>query len=323
VLIGSEKAAGILANLDEDQVEKITREIATIGGVTPQEATALYAEFYRLLGGSYSISGDAPVIYGGPDVAMGFLKTAFGEDKAQKILLRSVPDAGTTLGRKYFSFLENLDSSQINFLLNDESSATAALVLSRLDPTLAAKVLAASKNSEWKTDVAMRIARLNDVTPEVLQTVAESLRNKAEKASTGNEGGTLRVNGMEKLAAILNAGNLDTGEKIVESIAAQAPDLGEVLKEKLYTEELVVAGDDRKIADKLRTMDERSIVLLINNSSDAFRDKILSHISASRRALVREEESLIGAVPKKEVEDIKRSFLNWFTRTAGFILTVP
>jgi flagellar motor switch protein FliG len=307
ILLGHERASEIMGNLDEEQVLKISEEIATIAGVTKEEAASLYAEFSYIMGiGGEGFAGGAT--YGGIDAARRLLKNAFGEEKGERLFLKAVPDAG----ERHFDFLENLDSAQINFLLHDESPATAALILSRISAPLSAAVISASKDAAWRTQVMLRIAKIDEVMPEVLQSVADSLRKKAEKAQASNDSGMVKIDGAEKLAAILKAGSFSIGEKIIDEIAGVDAELGLTLKEKLLTENDVIEADDRKIADKLRACDEKNIVLILKNSSQEFREKILSNVSSSRRALIREEEVIMGPVLRSDADNAKKEFMAWF-----------
>jgi flagellar motor switch protein FliG len=69
-------------------------------------------------------------------------------------------------------------------------------------------------------------------------------------------------------------------------------------------------------------MDNRDIALLLKGRSLKFTEKILSNVSASRRAMIREEAEILGPVPKIEVEAAARDFLAWFRlgREEGKIL---
>jgi hypothetical protein len=77
ILIGGDEAAGILSQLDLDQVEALSREIATIRGISGEEAAEIFAEFRSLLPSSYGFQG---VSSGGVETARRLLYTAFGEE---------------------------------------------------------------------------------------------------------------------------------------------------------------------------------------------------------------------------------------------------
>jgi flagellar motor switch protein FliG len=154
----------------------------------------------------------------------------------------------------------------------------------------------------------------------VLEQAASALKEKARHISREDEGG--RIDGMNTLAAILKNGDFSFSGRILGELEDQNPDLGKDLRERLYTPEDVVNAEQRPLEEKLRTMTDREIAMLVKSASDLFSEKILSCISARRRALLDEEIESLGTVPKKETDKALRDFLVWFrqAREEGRIL---
>ena len=97
ILIGAEQAAKVLSNLEEEQVEKISAEIAGIKGINKDEASTIFAEFQGILAQNYGTGAT-----GGMEEARKLLYTAFGKDKGDEFLRRAVPQYRETS----FTFLE-------------------------------------------------------------------------------------------------------------------------------------------------------------------------------------------------------------------------
>jgi flagellar motor switch protein FliG len=302
ILIGSEEAAKILALLEPAQVEAIAREVASVKGISQKEAEEIHAEFRTLLATSYGLGG---LSQGGIEAARKLLYEAFGPEKGEVLLHHSVPDSR----ENPFGFLENYSGDQIAGLLRDESSAASALILSRLTPELSAATLAHIPR-EQKLEIVVRIARLEQTSPEVLERVAAALREKMRHV--GQDGMSSEVDGMTALAAILKHSDISFGDKILEELADHDPDLTRDLKDRLYTLEDIIKAEDRPLQEKLRAMSDRDIVLLLKGRSDDFIQKICSNLSSNRRSHVLEEASLIGKVPKKEADAVAQDFLAWF-----------
>jgi flagellar motor switch protein FliG len=313
ILIGGDKAAGILSRLDEDQVEAVSREIAGIRAIPAEEGEGILREFKALLSTSYPYGGAAS---GGVEEARRLLYAAFGPEKGEGILNKSVPASR----RNPFGFLEDLKPEQIALLLKNETVPASALVLSRLSPKFTALVLA-NTSPERKLDIIRRIARMGESPPEVLERVAEALREKARAfADPGTE--TLEMDGMKTLAEILKQGDYSFGDRILEELEEKDPELGKDLKERLYTLEDVIRAQDKPLQEKLRTMADRDIALLLKGKEPGFTGKILSNLSAQRQAAVREEGEILGPVPRKDADAATRDFLAWFrlSREEGHIL---
>ncbi len=315
VLVGVAEASRILAKLSPDQVEKVSREIATIRRIEDAEAESLLAEFRSLLSGG-GRAGAAGRPSGGVETAREVLRAAFGNEKGDALLVRAVPEAA----ENPFAFLEDFQGDQVSLLLKDESSATAALVLSRVSPKTAAAALAAMEPAK-RLDTLRRIGRLGKVDADVIDRVSAALRDKARQVGR-NEGAA--VDGRAALAEILKRADSSLGERLLDELEANDPELGKDLKERLYTLDDVIKAEDRAVQERLRSMEDRDIALLLKGRRPAFIEKILSNLSTTRRALVEEERTLLGAVPRKEADKVAKEFLAWFRlgREEGRILLV-
>ncbi|MDR0408827.1 MAG: flagellar motor switch protein FliG [Spirochaetaceae bacterium] len=312
ILIGPEQAAKVLSNLDEEQVEAISREIAAVRGITKEESAEVFAEFQGLLTSSLYYGGGA----GGVEEARRLLYAAFGPEKGEAFLRRSVPDARETS----FSFLENFSGEQIAMLLRDELPAAGAVILSRISPKLAAQTLACA-DADWRIETARRIGRLGKISPEALEKTAEALREKARKTGSAV---TNDVDGVGTLAAILKHSTVSFGDKILNDLSGEDPELSVKLKERLYTLEDVVKAEDKPIQKKLHIMSVQDIARLIKGQDSAFAEKILSNISSRRRAEVQDELSFMGPLSKRDSDTAVKEFMDWFRdeRESGQILMI-
>src|SRR3974390_2620283 len=88
VVIGDEASSNILRELDEEEVQQISKEIARVQSLTPEEAEGVLEEFYQM-----SVARDY-VIKGGIDYARRVLVNAFGSDSAQRMLDRLMKALG-------------------------------------------------------------------------------------------------------------------------------------------------------------------------------------------------------------------------------------
>ncbi|MDR2510292.1 MAG: flagellar motor switch protein FliG [Spirochaetaceae bacterium] len=312
ILIGAEQASKVLANLDAEQIEIISREIASVRGISSEEAESILDEFHSLLSGPYRFGGAAA---GGLDEARKLLYAAFGPDKGEEFLRRSV--RATSEG--IFNFLEDFSAEQVVSLLRDESPATGAMILSRLDPKLSAAVLSNSEE-QWRKEAVRRIGRLGRIAPEVLEAVAESLREKARHIGTAAS--QENIDGLGALAAILKHTDISFGDKILSELAESDSDLSRTVKERLFTLDDVIKAEDKPLQEKLQGMAAKDIAILIRGRPEEFSEKILSNISANRRAEVRAENDFLGPVPKKDSDAALNDFMTWFrdARESGAIL---
>src|SRR5580692_5253288 len=162
VMIGDEASSIILRQLDEEEVQEISREIARVGSLTAEEAECVLEEFYQM-----AVAHDY-VIKGGVDYARKILISAFGPDQAKRMLDRLM----RTLTSETLSFdaLQKTDPSQLAKFIHSEHPQTIALILSHLNPSQAAHLLF-SLPLELRSDVALRMASLDQISPEIISKI--------------------------------------------------------------------------------------------------------------------------------------------------------
>ena len=304
VLIGSDEASKILSRLESGEVEAISKEIVSIKSISPEEAEAVLNEFRSVFSPSFGYLGSSS---GGVEEARRLLYAAFGPEKGESLLIKAVPAAA----ENPFDFLSDFSGEQLTLLFRDESPAACAMVFSRLPSELSAAVLA-NTSPERKLEIVRRIARLKEVSPEVIEQTVAALKDKARHfgRNDAEQGG--KIDGKGVLAEILKHSDLAFGGRLLEELEENDPSLSHEMKDRLYTLEDVSGAADRPIQEKLRSMDDREIALLLRNRSQAFTKKITANLSLARAARVREESEIIGQAPKVETEAAAREFLSWF-----------
>jgi len=312
ILIGAAQASGILAELEPQQVEEISKEIALIKVIKPQERDEILAEFQTLFSRLFVFSGSSR---GGIETARRILYAAKGPEKGEALLNRAVPETKENI----FSFLEEFSTEQLVMLLKEESPQTSALILSRMPPKISAETISSLPPSR-KADILKRIANQQEVAPEILEQVSAALKEKVRNIAGAAK--DIKIDGMQALAAILKQGDYSFTDKLINEIEDMDPEIGQTLKDKLYTLDDVINAVDRPVQNKLKMMTDRDIAVLLKGRKGDFCEKILSCISAGRRKTVREEIEILGAVPKRECDAAAKDFLSWFraARENGEIL---
>ncbi|WP_296029266.1 flagellar motor switch protein FliG [uncultured Treponema sp.] len=298
VIVGIDEAAKILPHLTEEQTEKIIPEIASIQKITPEESASILEEFESLV--------EKAREEGGLETARNILTKAYGSEKAEDMLKKSVkyPDG------KPFDYLSDANAERIKVLIDGESDAVKSLVLSQIEPKKAAKVINLMDVDD-KKKIVLRLAKMKPVAPEVLAEIDKSLH---EKLLTQNTENSQNMDGRGVLAQILKRMNPSAENSIINTLSEQDPELGEDLRKRLFTEEDVIGSDDRFIQNYLHDMEDRDIAILIYGKNDAFREKILSNVSKNRRRVVLDEESMIHHLTKSDSEKITSSFYSVLRR---------
>ncbi|MCR4742693.1 MAG: flagellar motor switch protein FliG [Treponema sp.] len=293
LLIGEEQAAQILPHLNEDQIEKIIPEIASIRSVSKDEASVIMAEFSQLM--------EKTKTGGGVETAREMLEKAYGKERAEQMLKKAMP----LTTAKPFEYFEKTENERIYNLIKDENQGVQCMVLSYIPPKKAAAVIN-MMSPEDKKEVVLRLAKMGPVSPEVLRRVDQAMHEKSLHQTTEK---SEIIDGRNALAQILKKMDLSSENDILSYLSEDDPDLGKDLRNRLFTMEDVLNADDKFIQEKLHEMSEVDIAYLIADKNQDFREKILSNISAGRRSEVLDQEEILKPMRKRDVDFITQSFL--------------
>lgn len=300
LLLGQDEAAKVLRHMKPDEIEAISRHIAKIDRIDTVEANEILTEF------GWLVRTQGESLEGGPDTAERMLVAAFGAEKAKELLRKAVPES-----RRPFAFLNDFDAKQLIALFKDESAQVLAMILPYLEPKLASAVVSELSDGA-RTEVIKRIAKLDRMSPEVLERVEQVLRDKI--ARVGRPESAERVDGAAVLAGILKHVGGDLEGRILRGLEDEHPELSEDIRERLFTMDDVLRVPDRELQRKLREYDEKELALILKGKSQALRDKLLSNVSQSKRMLTLEEYDIMGTVRRDEVDKATRNFLAYFKR---------
>jgi len=292
--IGSERSAEIMRLLAPDEVEAIAAAIVTTGPLRPSDLEEVLREA--------SVPAHLRAVRGGPDVAREMLIAAFGQDEGERRFFRSVPNAPA----HHFAFLNDLEPTQLHAVVKDESAAAAALIIAHVSRELAAEVLKRLP-SESRSEIARRIARMGKLSRDVVVRVEEAVREKIRRQGRQVTQG---IDGPTTLAAMLRHMGPSAGDAIVEELREANVDLGESIREKLYTTDLLHELTDRHLADLLREFSDREIALFLKGKDEGLRSRIPRALSERRGASVSEEYAHLGAQARDEVDRVTREILD-------------
>ena len=246
IALGQDTTAEVMKYLSELEVEGIAQAIAEMDVVTTEQEDDVLEEFEQLLiAGKY-------VSQGGMDFARGALEKALGPRRAQGLL-----DRVTSTTSSGFYMLRNVDPNQIIPFIAKEHPQTISLILSQLDSSQAAGVLNGLPE-ELQSDVAYRIAMMENISPEVLRELEESL---AQDLQTILGGQITEIGGPKAVAEILNRTGRSTEKAVLERLDAQDPELAEEVRNQMFVFDDIAKLTDREIQMILREVDTKDLAV--------------------------------------------------------------
>jgi flagellar motor switch protein FliG len=289
VSMGTERAADVFRHLREDEIESLSLEMAKLQQVPLGMIEAVLEEFTATIQAYDSLSS------GGVDYAREVLERALGADRAAEIAGR----LSTLIEMRPFEFLRRTPAEQIVNFLRNEAPQTVALVVANLHTTLAANVLSALPEAE-QADIALRIARMGETSPEVVKQVEEVMKQKLANVDTLE----YRVaGGVKSLAEILNTVDRSTERNVLDSLSESDEELGAEVRRLLFVFEDITKLDDRSIQLVLRETDQKDLALALRGVSDEVKSRILSNMSERGAQMLTEEMEFQPPQRKRVVEE--------------------
>ena len=295
--LGRERAALVMARLEESEIDEITAEIVRLEHLDDRLAHGVMDEFYAA-----TLVAPSRAERGGRDFATQLLEASLGPERARGVMDR----LSTVLAGQPFEFLQNADARQVLSLLTGEHPQTVALVLAHLRPEHASAILAGLPG-DMQGEVAHRIALMERASPDVVAIVAENLLRKASTVLTTQE--TSAVGGVQPLVEIINRADPGTEKMILEGLEARDKDLAEEVRSRMFVFTDIVLLEDRAVQLVLRSVEGGSLAIALKNTTDEVKDKILTNLSERARENILEEIELLGPTRMSAVEEARATIV--------------
>ncbi len=296
ITLGPEASADILKRLPENEIQKITYEIANISTVTSEQRHSILQEFLEMN------KAKDYLLEGGLDYAKELLSKALGPQRAGEIL-NKVAEA-SQLNRP-FAIARKADAQQILNIINYEHPQTIALILCYLQVEKAAQIIS-ELPEEIQSEVALRIATMNTTSPDVIREIEKVLD---DKLSTIVKTETTVLGGIDTLVGILNQVDRTTEKNITESLQEQDYELAEKIKSCMFVFEDILTLDDVAIQRILRDVETKELALALKGASEEVANVIYKNQSKRAAASLKEDIEYLGPVRLTDVEKAQQQIV--------------
>jgi len=296
VLLGESTTAKVFKELEYSEVQELTKEISLVDVVQKEEAEQLLEEFYNMyLAQEYLAKG-------GIEYAKRVLAKSMPPEEARRMLDRLLKSLQST-GR--FSSLRKVDASQLSKLIQNEHPQTIALIMAQLDASQAAELLS-SLSEGLRAEVAMRLASLEEISPEVTARISAVLEEKLESLS-GYQ--TEELGGVKMVAEILNRMDRSTSKGILEMVERDNPELAASIRDLMFVFDDILLIDDMGIREILKNVDRKVLTMALKGTSEEMKEKFMRNMSERAQQLLLEEMDYLGPVRLKDVEAAQREIV--------------
>lgn len=298
VTLGEHAGAEVLKHLDEEEVALLGKEVARVPKISSEEAESILEEFYTM-----SMAQDY-VLKGGIDYARKMLVTAFGPDNAQRILDRLIKALGNEAAS--FDALQKADPQQLAKFIHSEHPQTVALILSHLNPSQAAGLLF-SLPPDLRADVSLRMANLDQISPEIISKIAGII---GQKLKALGELSRESYGGVRAVAEMFNRLDSTTSKDILDNMEGRDSTLAETIRHLMFVFEDLLLIDPAGIKEILGRIDRKGLTVALKGTSDQLKTHFLQCMSQRGAEMMREDMESLGPIKIKEVEAAQQQIIS-------------
>jgi len=293
VALGERLGGELLKQLNDEEVKAASKAIARLEKVTPSQTESVLEEFTQA-----AANGGR----GGFDTAKRMLANAFGPEGAKRIA-EHLPKQGKS-AHKGIETLQKADPLQLSRFIEGEHPQTIALILSHLSSSQAALLLG-NLPPELRSDVTLRIAQLDRVSPDVVSRVSVVI---TEKLKTLGELKVEAQGGPRSAAEILNRLDSAISEEILSGMHEEQQ-LVDIIRHFMFTFEDLLLLDSTAMKEVVAKIDRKLLVIALKGTSDQLKNHFLQCMSQRGAEMLREDMDAAGPVRIKDVEAAQQQIL--------------
>jgi flagellar motor switch protein FliG len=285
--LGEEHVSRVFEYMDEEEIRELSSTMAQLGTVSSNLVERLFSEFGERISSTGSLVGTF-------ESTERLLTKVLGEERVSLIMEEIRGPAGRTMWDK----LANVNEVVLANYLKNEYPQTVAVVLSKIKPDHASRVLA-SLPENFAMEVIMRMLRMEAVQKEVIDDVERTLRNEFMSNLARSQGRDAH----EMMAEIFNNLDRSTEDRFIQMLEDRNRDAAERIKQLMFTFEDLAKIDSAGIQTLLRAVDKDKMSIALKGASETIRDLFFGNMSERAAKILREDMEAMGPVRLRDVEE--------------------
>ena len=285
--LGESHARPIFEDFSDDEIKEISIAMSRLGTVEPEQIEEIFVDFISRM-------GSAGVLLGNFDSTERLLQQFLPAERVSTIMQEIRGPAGRNMWEK----LSNVQEEVLANYLKNEYPQTVAVVLSKIRPDHAARVLSILPE-EFALEVVGRMLRMEAVQKEILERVEQTLRTEF----MANLAQTARRDSHELMAEIFNAFDRQTETRFMTSLEEGSRDSAERIKSLMFTFDDLAKLDSGSIQTLLRHVEKDKLAIALKGSTEGIRDLFFGNMSGRAAAVLKDDMDSLGPVRLKDVDE--------------------
>jgi flagellar motor switch protein FliG len=293
LVLGREHGAAVWDHLSTEEVKDLSSAMSHLGRVPSSVAEHLLVSFSGEMASMNALHGSF-------ESTERLLDGILPGDRVREIM----EDIRGPAGRTMWDKLSNVNETLLAGYLKNEYPQTVAVVLSKLKPDHAARVLG-QLPKEVSVDVVQRMLRMETVQKEVLTQVEQTLRSEF----MSNLSRSQRRDPHEAMAEVFNAMDRQTEEAMLGALDESIPESAERIRALMFTFEDLGSLVPSAVSTIVRQADKRQMALALKGAPESMRQLFMSTMTERSAKLMREDMSAMGPVRARDCEEAQNALV--------------
>src|ERR1700754_1927471 len=292
--LGEQHGGKIWNMLDDDELRELSIVMSTLGTIEAESVEGLLLEFV----GRMSATG---ALMGNYDATERLLQQFLPPERVGGIMEEIRGPAGRNMWEK----LSNVQEAVLANYLKNEYPQTVAVVLSKIRPEHAARVLGILPE-ELALDVINRMLKMEAVQKEVLERVEQTLRTEFMSSLSQ----TRRRDAHEVMAEIFNNFDRQTETRFMTSLEEANRESAERIKNLMFTFDDLVKLDNGSAQTLMRHIDKDKLAIALKGANDAIRQFFFGNMSTRAAKMLLDDMGALGPVRLRDVDEAQGLLVN-------------
>jgi flagellar motor switch protein FliG len=292
--LGEQYGGKIFSMLDDDELREISIVMASLGTIEANEVEQLLLEFVSRMSASGALLGNY-------DSAERLLQQYLPKERVGGIMDEIRGPAGRNMWEK----LANVQEEVLANYLKNEYPQTVAVVLSKLRPEHAARVLAILPE-DFALDVVNRMLKMESVQKEVIERVEQTLRTEF----MSNLSQTRRRDLHEVMAEIFNNFDRQTETRFITALEEDNREAAERIKALMFTFDDLVKLDTASAQTLMRNIDKDKLGIALKGAAEPVRQFFFSNMSTRAAKMLVDDMQAMGPVRLRDVDEAQGLLVN-------------
>jgi flagellar motor switch protein FliG len=290
--MGEEYATSVFEKMNEQEISDIAFEMSKIEHITPEMLKAVSIDFVE------RFEGESKMIIEGDSFIKNIVTKTLKEKEAKAIL----EDLEKKKQDKPFIWSKNVNVGTLAGYVEGEHPQTIAMILAHMPSEISSEILM-SLPEEQKGDISLRIAKLGQISEDVVRDVDKAL--KLELSGAVGPGG--KAGGLQVLVDIINGVDKATEDAVMEFVDEDDAEMANDIRNLMFVFEDLTSIDDTAMREILKKVEGQQLTYALKTATEEMKEKIFSNLSQRAGEMLKDDLEAMGPVRLAEVEEAQQT----------------